>query len=457
MAPDWQTTRYLRKRYTQTGESPPDEISDYPDLSGTYVSTTKENDWVITQIEEYVADSAGDVAGFEGTISGRSGECHVNSNRLETSCSMTGTQTETRYGVYFESGSWIRYMTERRESVFVDVSGTETEEHQQWELDAADWDATWPGGIAEWQAAVDARNDWIAADDLYQTWLGDREAWVAEDPENRVPEDYPVPPPPDPGPEPADPGSGRPVEPELNYPPCTYRQDMTISIYDRDGLVEGTEEVPNPRVVSSAPPFDLQGQTAPVLAYELPISYYSWQALVDAWIAEHEDITTAEDSQISDSNCPPESLCHATQRYNPDPDDFLQSEINADWFIFRFKLNKCCGYRSIQSKWLKVLYPQAWLDWFAGGTSDPAPEPAPSATLKAWSWSGTPPLCKGSESGPPHPYDDPTMWSPWSLPIRCPVAFEGEIHNRYYHQLCYGKVWDYMPDVFGAYETSASI
>ena len=132
---------------------------------------------------------------------------------------------------------------------------------------------------------------------------------------------------------------------------------------------------------------------------------------------------------------------------------------------FRFKLNKCCPWRNIHSEWDQVFYPREWLDWFSyqtrKGESDPdlpEPAPAPEKALKAWSWSGTPPLCSedsDSTTPPVDPYDHEPMWSPWSLVMSS--RDDGVIANRNYQQKCYEAPVQEFPTLFGTYTGSESV
>ena len=262
------------------------------------------------------------------------------------------------------------------------VAGEETQEHIQWELDSDAWDILWPGGPSQWQAAEDARNAWEEATIAYQNWEADRDAWVAEDLENRLPEDYPVEPPPDPGAEPPDPGDPRPVEPDEFYPPCAYKTEGTttkyeISVDGSDGWINSVVGVPDVFVTySNTSPNPI----SPTITYEIPVT--------------KEDVTAALlglFAAVDFDNCPSKgSSCAAVGIEG----DFQQSATKAR---FRWAIPTTWKGSHYKRTWDIIEEPDGW--------DDPSPTVFRSFVLprdRTWEWTG------------PGDPEDPDSWkSPW--------------------------------------------
>jgi hypothetical protein len=131
--------------------------------------------------------------------------------------------------------------------------------------------------------------------------------------------------------------------------------------------------------------------------------------------------------------------------------------FSEQWFRYRFKLNKCCAYRSILSGWREVFVPQSYQEWFLGlaelGSGDVIPAPPVDledlAAHKQWLWTGIPPLCKGSSSSNSDPFDYEPMWSAWSNPVKVPADECGLVVLKNYFQICHGSLQDVMPEVLG--------
>ncbi len=139
-------------------------------------------------------------------------------------------------------------------------------------------------------------------------------------------------------------------------------------------------------------------------------------------------------------------------------------------FRYRFKLNKCCGYRNILSGWREVFFTQEYIDWhnLITGPGSSVTIPPPPVDLdaisphKEWLWEGIPPLCpqgssSASSSEETDPYDEESMWSPFSLTVRVPPGEYGHIVLRNYQQKCYGTLFDLMPRVTGEVDLSDSV
>ncbi|MES2923680.1 MAG: hypothetical protein V4819_19150 [Verrucomicrobiota bacterium] len=252
-------------------------------------------------------------------------------------------------------------------------------------------------------------------------------------------------------------GAPNPDYPGTFYPPCTLKTTLTETVHSFG--VPGS-----PSTLEFIPGFLPAGPFTTSFIYENEVTFEDWVSLVETWLASRMNFDAAEDS--GSDGCAPGALCQATKTiYDYSSVDFGQSAMDTDWFRFRIKHNKCCAYTDLRSEWDRVFYSREWLEWFAEVSaltgSDPRPEePAkPGRTPQVWTWTGTPPRCddSASDSAPLDPYDDETMWSPWSLVISMPDGVEGSILNRNYQQKCYGTVPDWMPGVFGTYDPSESI
>ncbi len=132
---------------------------------------------------------------------------------------------------------------------------------------------------------------------------------------------------------------------------------------------------------------------------------------------------------------------------------------------YRIKLNKCCGYKTVRSEWLEVFYPRDYLEWLAtiSDISDPSEWPANpggiTVTPRVWEWTGTPPLCRDSDSAASDsdPFDEESMWSPWSATVKVPAGKEGVVVLKGYKQRCYGNLIDDMPEVLGEHTPDDSV
>lgn len=237
-------------------------------------------------------------------------------------------------------------------------------------------------------------------------------------------------------------------------------------------LVESTEEFPNPYTFSTVPISNLLGQDGSELVktYEVPVTLEEFIAAASAWM--HHQIDEALDDFIagggSDSSaCQPATTCGARKFSLPFVGSPWQPSLELAAFRYRWRLNKCCGYKKILSGWREVFFPLEYMQWYqdlAGlGSSDDIPAPPVDldalAEHRQWLWEGQPPLCNDSSSGSSEvdPYDHEPMWSPWSLTVKVPDGEEGLVLLRNYFQICYGNIPDAMPDVTGQINLSDNI
>lgn len=176
---------------------------------------------------------------FQGAVGSGEG-CPAFLFEILPVCTSTGTSTVKNYALLSGSTSETEVghsvvLASQDDTVVADVSGLETRAHETWEVDADAWDEAkdaWetihPG--VTWDEAKTAHDAYMAAVTAHDDWVYNRDNWVADDPENRVPEDYPVTEPEVP-PEPENPGDPRPPEPDQTYPECTFRQTTTTTTY----------------------------------------------------------------------------------------------------------------------------------------------------------------------------------------------------------------------------------
>lgn len=426
---DATATRYLAKRETwsagggSTYSAHPDGVS--PDWESYTLATSA---WDAL-IQEY---SSMMMAGLGGDPA--AGNCYVEEADLTTRCEFGGSDTETYYAMSHSTGDWVRYISSVVTHTYTSAEGDETEDHIAWEIEAAAWDVAHPDYAAEHAAWVIEHAAWETA---YQAWLDGGE--IGDPPEE------PVEPPP------------RPEEPIEFYGSCTCKIVTSQTDYNEDGDIVFIETWTS-YYSGVGHPFVSLGTTYAV-TYEDAVTHAEFQAAAAEWVqANYHRIYDGVDTSTS-SDCAPGASCSAV-RYDPDGQN--PAEWHEEFFRYRIKLNKCCGFRKIASRWLTVFYPETWLDWEArvlAGDSDTGtePEPGPDREVKAWAWEGEPPLCNDSASVT-DPYDDLDMWSPFSLVVFVPTGKFGMVLNRNYQQKCYeSALWDDMPDVFGTDEGSASV
>lgn len=104
--------------------------------------------------------------------------------------------------------------------------------------------------------------------------------------------------------------------------------------------------------------------------------------------------------------------------------------------VYRWKLNKCCRNQKYRLEWDEVFFPQSFLDWLEDDSSDAEsmPPELPEVTPRVWVWSGMPPGCESdsdeSDSVEVDEFDDPSMWSPFSLAAMVPEGREGRVYLR---------------------------
>jgi hypothetical protein len=450
----------------------------HPD-GGTYVSQTITGSGYYRLIYEFSSM-------LEVSISGAyfAGACYYESpQESDGVCEYGGTRTQSDYALHSENGAWVRYKAVQVDSVYSSAAGERTEAHIAWKAAADQWDLDHPdyeNEHATWQTAYDTWN----------AWYNDREVWVAADPENRTYEDFPEADPGEPGAEPPP----RPEEPAEFYGPCTMKRVDTTTAWERK-MVDGTwtsvlvdpaelDQETNPYTITYYGSTRigewwhgnmLHGPAAILpVSWQLPMTHAEFQAEAAAWITAniHRIYDAADISGIDSSSpaCEPGSGCAARREISPDITDSLlpQDFVTEDFFRYRYKLNKCCGYKRILSAWREVFFPQAYLDWYAsleflGSDETPSAPPADLDALaarKQWLWEGEPPLCPENEdsatSNDTDPYDHQPMWSPWSALVRVPAGEQGLVVLRNYLQYCGYPLPDLMPDVTGHIDLSDS-
>lgn len=464
-------TRYLRHIQRRAGVAPPDVIALYfPYIDGgpSYVQNSFTVDWSHSFIQEFSQ-------GFDASVSGAyfAGGCGPDMSTAPVEsyrCEVTGGWTEMYYAERGSAFALTNYLARQVIVTLSDAEGEETENHIAWETESAAWDAAHPDYAAEVAAHAVAHPAWVAALDAWNSSYNDwTDAWNAWHEGGEI-GDAPVEPDPFTDPEPtlAEP---RPTEPPEFYGPCIQKKTTVTTRWEEVGstvvLTESTEEDPNPSTEVSYS--DSGGGLGDIpyeeweRLYEEPVTFEDFLSLAEAWIATKADFEHASDSG-SDA-CPPGNLCQASKKFYADPAAYWQSQIEIDFFQYRFKHNKCCAWAERRSEWDTIFYPQEWLDWKTataalGSGDEPIPEPSrPVKNPRAWTWTGTPPRCddsSSSESTPTDPYDYEPMWSPWSATIFVPAGnHEGIVVNRNYQQKCYEAPPEEFPDLFGTYDTSS--
>ena len=181
---------------------------------------------------------------YQGGFGGGGEGCLRFDPVLTDECTAVGTSNKKTYltsshttGTFpdLETVYTNELATENDSEVF-DVSGTETDEHVAWDAafsaTIAAWNAAHPSGPT-WQEANTTHTTWQGVADTRSSWEASRDAWVAEDPGSRLPEEYAEamsdPEPPGPGTEP--PTTGIDDEPTENYPPCWFKVVSTSTWY----------------------------------------------------------------------------------------------------------------------------------------------------------------------------------------------------------------------------------
>ncbi len=387
---------------------------------------------------------------------------------MQPVCSASGTsileyfQTHC-YGDGIEEVNKVNGRSYRYEHSLSSAEGETTEEYTAWQSIYTD--------DAGYESALN----------LYETYLDDYAQWETE--WNAWNDGGQI------GPEPEEPDAvDEPMaKPTQYYGKCWYKITTTVTIdphyfgYNSDGSSpddpdgEAFAEWIAGKAVGEPP---CSGSGEFVSAYtQTPVSampdyggsttsseeVYEEGVDKDGWIALVEGVMA--DAQFPHEGCMGE-LCTARKQILQNIDSGGNDISYAEqWFRYRIKLNKCCGYRNILSGWREIFFPQVYLDWLetiAGlGSSDDIPsapvDPNDTATKKQWSWSGEPPLCPDGSSSASEdssfeildPYDHEPMWSPWSLVVKVPPGEQGIVAIRKYWQKCYGNLPDLMPTVMG--------
>lgn len=224
-------------------------------ITGTWVDTTTES---ITGVDPEVDGLPEQIATinletfsgqsydklYEGNIGLGSGDCVYHEGVLTDECSAEGSSNLKEYNVFpWTSGEgetlelhYAHGLGVETDKTMENVSGLETDEHVAWDAEfaaaIAAWEAGHPSGPT-WQEANTTHADWQTALETRTNWETNRDNWVAEDPENRDPEDYAEegfdPEPPEPGTEPE--STGIDDEPTEFYPECWFKVTITTTWY----------------------------------------------------------------------------------------------------------------------------------------------------------------------------------------------------------------------------------
>lgn len=414
----------------------------------------------------------------------------------EENCTKGGNAQYITYALhYYGEGPEYEYTygpAVSTDSSLQSAEGETTEEFAAWRAQYPT-DADYDAAVADYETDYAA---WVAAGEDYDaSWDAYVEAWDAWDLGGQVgPEpEEPTLDPPGPAPQP-------PAErPEEFYGPCDFKLVENIEVFityrgkQSDGTYPPSWTQDDAAVQAwidagmSGDPSNYGSGTRVTYGYDSndhpPTPLTSGQLTTDTVEFGYADgITEAEwvvlvqgviDSIAWSDDCVFHTpWCHASRELfgtigvdsgsDPGRHEFAVS-LREIWTKYRIKLDKCCPWRSIKSRWQQVFYPAAWLDWLAlSGGSDPPPEPdpGPSGELQAWSWTGVPPGCpedSGSGGGsaseePQDHFDHQPMWSPLSPVIKVPAGSYGEVWQRNYQQKCYGGLWHDMPEVMGEWE-----
>lgn len=301
------------KKYTETKTVTVAKTVSYPDGSSQTESGSAYN----TVGSEWSAFVAGGFVGGDGDPCENVSRTSLLSAICESEASYSFTSTT------YDSGTDTIYTDTNITTIRENVSGQPTTEHAKWQDDEDAWLAAHPDGPTRVEAKT-TYDEWVIADANYTQWLADRDTWVEEDPENRVPADYPVEPPPEPGDEPENPGD--PTEPLEFYPPCTFRDTRTQTFYDINGQIgDPLVDVSYNNLITTYYVGSLPDSTTVENTdlYENPNSYYDIKTALSAKIKSLTDFSANDE-------CATGNECVAVFDIDPDPGkDALSTEIDA--------------------------------------------------------------------------------------------------------------------------------
>lgn len=461
--PDYQQTKYLVLRHSVSGSDEPPAIGEYPGTEIEYTSFTRSQNWVFSDVQTW--DRA-----FNANLCSLSLPDAV----VTPSCTFTGGIVDRYYSPYYDGGTdtWNNFKSTEQEWVYSDGEGDETEAHiawreqytdaETWQTMRDEWEIAHPIHVA-WEATRDAHDAWEYIRDEHDLWEADPEGY-GDEPPLEGPE------PPLEGEEPPNPEEPSP-EPEEFYGPCTLKTVVITTNWERIGgevvLADLGEGFPNPN--TSDPFYGSVIVTGDDYSYESPVTWAEFKAQAEAWVNDNAaEAFERMDMNASDSDyCPPQGSCLAEKYHTNDVGSPWLAAVTGRMFQYRYKLNKCCGYKRILSGWQEVFWPLIYLEWLAEiallGSDDPVPPPPVNldslAVKKQWLWEGVPPLCPpvdSSESDDPAltPFDHEPMWSPWSAIVKVADGEQGRIGIRNYFQICYGTLRDVMPQVLGEADLS---
>lgn len=451
----WERTRYLRFYTHVIGDNQTTE-SEYWDANTLTWVTFTINSVSASHYQKYGTEYS---QGLSGALSGASGICINDPAVLTDYCEIGGVRTEEDHAIVNDGGSYYDYVSHRETRTYSSAEGEETAEHAAWQIEADAWTALYTN-----QAGFEAAHAaWQSAYDTYDAWAIARDAWVNEDPDNRSPEDYPEPEPPAPGAEP------QPLteEPTEFYGPCDIKCVVVDTWWEWNYTTHSADESDsNTYTVYGEGSFLGPSHSTP--AYETPVTHEEFIASAMTWMETHRESLFSQFDASDSSPCAPGTACDAQRDAgSTDGTDYYVSER---FFRHRWKLNKCCGLYAALS-WLKVFYPQSFLNWLAQAqtASDYAAPPVmPTTTDQSWEWEGTtrPTECDNSDSsdsviGPNDPgwnaFDDETRWSPWSLTVAVPSGEYGRVMLRNLLMACYRSIYGTKPDripLYGTYDPS---
>lgn len=323
----------------------------------------------------------------------------------ETTCTAAGGGSHKFFGGYFEDDSWHTYLASEVTYAGTDVSNEQTPEHAAWEEDHD----VWLGELAAYEAE-------------YAEYEEDHAEWVEGGMVG-------------PEPEPPEPIREEPVEPPYGHPCGTLSVVATTTVYDGPDDSEGeTTSSEFFTLVGSLPLWD--GTTEDTRTLTEGNTPEELVGLAQAWA--DGNVAAAFEA------CPGGEGCLAI---GPD-----ETTGETQYFRYRYKLNRCCGWKTIRSEWLEIEADQPWLDWEAAGDEEAEEPPGAIDTPRVWEWSGTPTSegCRDEDGNPDpeaDPYIDEDMWSEWSSPLGAGLDTGRLVVLRDYRQKCYQAPPQTFPDL----------
>lgn len=386
----------------------------------------------------------------------------------EPSCTSEGSSEKKTYFSHTYGGpvTVVPGQTTNYLWTIEDAEGDTTEAFTAWRTEFPS-DGAYDAAVAAYQAYLAAYGAWEIE---YQAWLDGGE--VGEPPE-----------PPETVWEPA----SRPTE---FYPKCWFKVICTIQIFPHYFGYNSDGSSAEPEISGSDYDFadwiEDQGDGEPPQSGtgSFVVGYYnsalflpSPSGAVDTEEQTYLEPVTLEEwkdtvqglidaAEFPDTGCM-EEICGAYREFIIAP-NVTETRNLERIFRYRWKLDKCCGFKEVLSGWRQVFFPLSYIRWWESlallDSGDPIPPPPVDldalATKRQWLWTGDPPGCVDSDESDsivPDHYDHEPMWSPWSLVVKIAPGEEGRIVLDRYWQRCNGPLLDVMPEVTGARNLSDDI